>query len=99
MVRGPYFHRKGQTMDNATQTRPVYAIANEIGLNWTKPYFGAVPYLRAMHSLRNVTDAYGYDDGRSIVMYFLANANTWRGDTARRVKAELKALLKESARR
>jgi hypothetical protein len=49
--------------------------------------------------LRDVTDAYGYDNGRSIVMYFLANANTWRGETARRVKAELKALLKESARR
>jgi hypothetical protein len=64
-----------------------------------KPYFGAVPYLRAMHSLRDVTDAYGYDDGRSIVMYFLANANTWRGDTARRVKAELKDLLKASARK
>jgi hypothetical protein len=86
-------------MTTETTTRPIYTIANEIGLDWKNPYFGAVPYLRAMHSLRNVTDAYGYDDGRSIIMYFLANANTWRGETARRVKAELKALLKESARR
>ena len=86
-------------MTTETTTRPVYAIANEIGLNWKNPYFGAVPYLRAMHSLRDVTDAYGYDDGRSIVMYFLANANTWRGETARRVKAELKDLLKASARK
>ena len=52
-----------------------------------------------MHSLRDVTDAYGYDDGRSIVMYFLANASTWRGETAKRVKAELKELLKASARK
>ena len=86
-------------MNTETTTRPIYAIANEIGLNWKNPYFGAVPYLRAMHSLRDVTDAYGYDDGRSIVMYFLANANTWRGETARRVKAELKDLLKASARK
>jgi hypothetical protein len=86
-------------MTTETQTRPIYTIANEIGLDWKSPYFGAVPYLRAMHSLRDVTDAYGYDDGRSIVMYFLANAATWRGETARRVKSELKALLKESARK
>lgn len=86
-------------MTTETTTRPIYIIANEIGLNWTKPYFGAVPYLRAMHSLRDVTDAYGHDDGRSIVMYFLANANTWKGETARRIKAELKELLKASARK
>lgn len=86
-------------MTTETTTRPIYIIANEIGLNWKKPYFGAVPYLRAMHSLRDVTDAYGYDDGRSIVMYFLANANTWKGETARRIKAELKELLKASARK
>ncbi len=86
-------------MDNATQTRPIHAMADDIIRDWKNPYFGAVPYLQAMRFLHKPSDAYGYDDGRSIVMYFLANANTWRGDTARRVKAELKALLKESARR
>lgn len=29
---------------------------------------------------------------RSIVLYFLSNATTWRGDDARRIKAELKKL-------
>jgi len=75
-------------------TRPIYDIATEIRREWRKPYFGAVPYLEAMSTLAVIDDAYGYDSGRSIVTYFLSNAMTWRGDVARRCKAELNALLK-----
>lgn len=74
--------------------RPLAEIAQEIALDWRKPYFGAVPYLEAMFTLNEITDAYGLDDGDTIVRYFLANAGTWRGETARRVKAELKGLIK-----
>lgn len=74
--------------------RSLTAIAREIRSDWSNPYFGAVPYLEALEVLDTVRDNYGYDSGRSIVMYFLSNATTWRGDTARRVKAELKQLLK-----
>jgi len=81
-------------MDNGTR-RPLHVIANEINRDWTKPYFGAVPYLRAMLTLGSLRDNYGYDDAQSIVAYFIANASTWRGDTARRVKAELRAMLKD----
>lgn len=77
-------------------TRSISSIAAEIRRDWAKPYFGAVPYLDAMRHLSDITDRYYYDDGSSVVRYFLANANTWKGDTARRVKAELKALLKGS---
>lgn len=73
--------------------RSLSAIAREISRDWQKPYFGAVPYLHAMQSLDSIADKYGYDSASSVVRYFLANASTWRGDTARRVKAELKALL------
>jgi hypothetical protein len=73
--------------------RELWIIAEEIRKDWTKPYFGAVPYLDAMGDLINVDEAYGADTGKSIVLYFLANAQTWRGETARRVKAELKALV------
>lgn len=73
-------------------TRPLYVIANEIRKDWRKPYFGAVPYLEAMAGLQSVNDNYGLDSAKSIVLYFLANANTWRGDNARRIKAELKAM-------
>ena len=76
--------------------RPLYTIAAEISRDWKKPYFGAVPYLQAMHSLDSVEDNYIHDSGKSIVLYFLSNATTWRGETARRVKAELKALCKAS---
>lgn len=72
--------------------RPLHVIAREITADWKKPYFGAVPYIRAMETLHSITNNYGADTGKSIVLYFLANATTWRGDTARRIKAELKAM-------
>lgn len=75
-----------------TMHRPIHTIAREIIADWKKPYFGAVPYLAAMQSLDTVDDAYGYDDARSIILYFMANATTWRGEKAREIKAELKAL-------
>jgi hypothetical protein len=77
-----------------TTTRPLHEIADEISADWTKPYFGAVPYIDALRSLSSIDGNYGADPARTIVSYFLANASTWRGDTARRVKAELKAMLK-----
>ncbi len=45
-----------------------------------------------MFSLNSIDDAYGMDSGRSVVAYFLSNARSFRGDDARRLKAELKAL-------
>ena len=74
--------------------RSLSVIAREIRATWAKPYFGAVPYLQAMASLESIRDAYGADDARGIVLYFLANATTWRGPDARRIKAELNAMLK-----
>lgn len=75
-----------------TALRPLHIIAREIREDWTKPYFGAVPYLEAMETLEGINDNYGYDSAHTIIIYFLSNATTWRGDTARRVKAELKAI-------
>ena len=73
--------------------RPLYQIAIDIRSDWPKPYFGAVPYLNVMRSLQGIDDAYGLDNARSIVRYFLANASAWRGDKARAIKAELKGML------
>ena len=75
--------------------RPLKDIAREIIRDWKKPYFGAIPYIEALYSMDKVEDMYGCDEGKSIVLYFLANANTWRGETARRVKAELKEMVKD----
>ena len=73
-------------------TRPIDAIAREIRADWKNPYFGAVPYLEAMMDLWTINDRYGADSAKSIVLYFLSNASTWRGPVAKRVKAELKTL-------
>ena len=72
--------------------RSLFTISLDIRKDWKKPYFGAVPYINAMGSLDDITDNYGYDSGRSVVQYFLANARTWKGDVARRIKKELQAL-------
>ena len=72
--------------------RSISRIAYDIKANWPKPYFGAEPYLRAMTQLNDINDAYGLDNAKSIVLYFLANATTWRGEHARRIKAELKTM-------
>jgi len=85
-------------MTNSTQ-RPLYVIAQEIRQDWKATskngiYFGAVPYLDAMASLDKPTDRYGMDSGKSIILYFLANASTYRGDTAKRLKDELIAMGK-----
>ncbi len=72
--------------------RSLHSIAHEIRRVWPKPYFGAVPYLAALGALDSIHDKYDHDDARSIVLYFLSNATTWRGPDARRIKAELKQL-------
>lgn len=69
-------------------------IATEIRQDWKKPYFGAVSYLDAMQTLQNISDYYHLDSAESIVRYFLSNASTWRGETAKRIKAELKQMIK-----
>ena len=73
-------------------TRPLYQIANEIRKDWKPVYFGADPYLDAMSSLDSIDDNYICDSGKSVVIYFLSNAGTWRGETAKRIKLELKKM-------
>lgn len=73
--------------------RSISDIAYDIRADWKKPYFGAVPYLQAMCELDSIRDNYYNDSAKSVVLYFLSNASTWRGETARKIKAELKKML------
>lgn len=73
--------------------RMLTEIAADIRRDWTKPYFGAVPYLDAMSMLTGIHDMYGADRAEDIVRYFLANSRTWRGPKAREIKVELNELL------
>ncbi len=72
--------------------RPIYEIAAEIRRDWKKVNFAAKPYLDAMSEITHIAERYYADSARSMVAYFLANAGSWRGEVARRVKAELKTL-------
>jgi hypothetical protein len=73
--------------------RNLATIAREIRSTWPNVNYAAKPYLQAMFDLRSVTDRYGQDSAGDIVRYFLANASSWRGPDARRIKAELKGML------
>ena len=76
------------------QNRPLYEIARDIRKDWgSKIYFGARPYLDAMATLDSINGNYGLDSAKSIVLYFLGNASTWRGETAKAIKKELKAMV------
>lgn len=74
--------------------RSLATIAREIRQDWrnVSPY--AKPYLDAMAELDQITGSYYLDSAKSVVLYFLSNAQTWKGDTARRIKAELKTICK-----
>ena len=77
------------------EKRRIKDIARDIWYDWgEKVNYAARPYLEAMDELDSIEDNYYADSGTSIVLYFLANASSWRGETARRIKAELKELAK-----
>lgn len=78
----------------SSRPRSLSRIGWEICRLWKNPYFGAVPYIEALKQIDDVHDFYGDERGSSMVNYFLANAGTWKGDDAKRIKAELKEALK-----
>ena len=75
------------------QTRPLYTIAYEIRQDWKNVNYAAAPYLNAMADMVSINDTYGHDSAHMVVRYFLANASSWRGEKAREIKAELRAML------
>jgi len=68
-------------------------IAVLISKDWKNVNYAARPYLDAMFSLQSASDTYVNDNARSIINYFLNNASTWRGETAKEVKKKLKTLV------
>jgi len=73
------------------EPRELHDIAYEIAGDWgSKTSIHARPYLQAMMALRHIDEMYGLESAKTVVLYFLANAQSWRGETARRIKQELK---------
>lgn len=75
------------------EPRKLREIAKEIVATWKTPHYAAVPYVDAMAELDTIDDRYGFDSGKSVVLYFLSNAGSWRGEDAKRIKAELRELV------
>jgi hypothetical protein len=73
--------------------RHISDIAFDIAKAWPVPNYAAVPYLNAMRELHSMSDRYYEDSALSVVSYFLANAQTWKGEDARRIKSELKDMI------
>jgi hypothetical protein len=69
--------------------------AAEIEADWQNVSIHARPYLDALKSLDQITEAYGLDSASYCLIYFLANAQSWRGEVARATKKELKKLYKD----
>lgn len=74
--------------------RPLFRIAADIAKAWPKMSVHARPYYEAMRSLDKITDNFYADSAKSVVLYFLSNAATWKGEDAKRIKAELKEMVK-----
>lgn len=81
-------------MSVSTPAVTLSEIAYAIEKNWGKVSPYAKPYLDAMKQLSSINDSYYADSGASMVMYFLANASSYRGETAKAHKELLKKLLK-----
>lgn len=73
--------------------RSLSVIARDICKDWQTVNYAAKPYLCAMQTMGDIRESYGYDSGVSVVLYFLSNASAWRGETAKRIKSELKAMV------
>ena len=80
-------------MSNVNDFRPLYEIALDIHRNWPNMHFAAIPYYQALCRLDGIHDRFMFDSAGNLVNYFLANASTWRGAEARRIKLELKSML------
>jgi hypothetical protein len=76
------------------EVRSLSVIAAEIRKDWKPVSNYASPYLSAMSCLDKITDSYGCDSAKMVVLYFLNNASTWKGEKAREIKKELNSMVK-----
>lgn len=68
--------------------RSLNIIAHEIIADWKNISPHAAPYIHAMLNMQ-----YGLDGEKDVVLRFLCNAQTWRGEKAREIKKELNKIV------
>lgn len=79
-------------------------IAKDIRANWKNISIGAEPYLQAMEEIHSSEpdastffekgDTLVFENAKTLSMYFLFTAYSWRGEAAKRIKSELKKQYK-----
>jgi hypothetical protein len=79
------------------EPRTLKEIAKDIKKHWKPLPYTVANYVLAMTELTSLSDKvkFDIDDGRAVVTKFLLYAQNWRGEEARRIKNELKQMLKE----
>lgn len=85
-----------QTKENEKQ---LWEYAADIREDWKNMAFCAEPYVDAMSQLDTLDDTYIMDPAADIVLRFLCNAQTWKGEVARKTKKELNTMVKEHNKR
>ena len=80
-------------LPTARQLRLVSDVAADIRKAWPKVNYAAKAYLEAMETMSTMDKPYYEDSAQSVILYFLSNASTFRGEDAKRLKAELKELV------
>jgi hypothetical protein len=74
--------------------RPISGIAEEIRQDW-KTIKWETAYLVPLFHVNKLTDTYIFPNaGKSLILSFLCNCSGWKGDTAKRIKNELKEMIK-----
>ena len=86
--------RSGVSLKDADLSEISSIIRADLKAQGKKIPFGAEPYLDALDTMGDISEKYFEDDGSSIVAYTLSNLASYRGETARQVKAELNARFK-----
>jgi hypothetical protein len=74
--------------------RTLRQIAAEIRADWKQVSEYAIQQLDGMEEAGRLEGRFGIETGADAVRGFLINAHHWRGETARRIKGELRAMLK-----
>jgi len=90
MTRKLALNEEYEALAKALPTMKLNEVGQAVLDNWPKVYYAARPYLDAMLLLTDISQNFGMDTGKSVVVYFLGNAQTWRGEPARLIKKELK---------
>src|SRR6266404_3660526 len=75
--------------------RPLHEIARDIAVTWPTASPHAKAYLKAMHYLIGIDDAFAAGNARRIVRCFLLYSKEWLGPDADRIKEELREISQQ----